>query len=178
MIIIAQTKCLLYCYFCTLYCHVHLLGHLKVKVNWNNFAKLFLERTEQYHWNHKTLHELFHWWLSSKIKLCCLFLDIKRHKIAYGDIMWVQNIDNEMCDWLVDCEENTLDCWISVTAATLGGNRRSGAAGLVVVWSLIVGIIGSWLDMMDDCRVGCMVCGYRRVFLFRRSKNPHTKTGG
>ena len=34
--------------------------------------------------------------------------------------------------------------------------------------------IWSWLDMVGDCRVGCMVCGDRWVFLFRRSKNPHT----
>ena len=80
--------------------------------------------------------------------------------------------------WLVYCEENMLDRWLCVTAGTLGGHWWSGAAGIVVVWSLIVGIIGSWLDMMGDYRVGCMVCGDRRVFLFRRSNNPHTKTGG
>ena len=50
--------------------------------------------------------------------------------------------------------------------------------GIVVVSSLIVGIIGSWLDKMFDFCVGCMVCGYCWVFLFRRSKNTHTKTGG
>ena len=45
-----------------------------------------------------------------KDKLCYLFLDLETHKASYGDIMRMHNIDNEMCDLLVDCEENALDC--------------------------------------------------------------------
>ena len=146
-------------------------------MNWNNFVKLFVESTEQYHWNHNILHQLLHWWLSSKIKLCYLFLDLEAHKISNIDIIWVHNIDYEICDWLMDCEENMLYYWLCVTVGTLRAHWRSGAAGIVAVRSLIVGIIGSWFDMMGNCRIGCMLCENCRVFLFRRSKNPHTKTG-
>ena len=55
---------------------------------------------EQYHWHHKFLHELLHRWLPSKIILCYLFLDLETHEIAYGDIMWVHNINYEM-SWLL-----------------------------------------------------------------------------
>ena len=45
----------------------------------------------------------------------------------------------------------------------MGRHWRSGAAGIVLVCSLIVEIIGSWLYMISDCCVGCMICGDRLV---------------